>query len=424
MKENRKYLYLIVTDYPYGIGEPFLETELFIIAEHFKKIYLIIPESHRVDHSLSRFKLPHNAELIELKISAGKSDKILALSQSFDEINRLERQYINTSYHQKFNVFHLKTLIGFRSMANRFEVEFKAILKKHNHPVSEVILYTYWFYYVTAALAKIKKDSPEYRVVTRIHGWDCFFERSVGSYLPLRPWVAKQIDGIFAISEAGRQYTINKLPGIEKNKIRRSYLGIDALLIPEIKVSSTNTLHIVSLAFIDPVKRLDRIIEALELIEDVQVQWTHIGNALDGNVQLQELAKQRLGRKSNISFSFKGEFTKQQVFSFFNSQHPDLLICTSSSEGLPVSMMEAMGHGIGVLSVDVGGVSEIVKHQFNGILLPTDASAVEIAQSLENWAGLTENERIDRGKNAYQIYNEYFSAPKNYLNFLEEALQG
>ena len=424
MKENRKYLYLIVTDYPYGIGEPFLETELFIIAEHFKKVYLILPESHRVDHSITRFKLPSNAELIELKVSACKSDKIRALSKSLDEINRLERQYVNASYNQKFNAFHLKTLIGFRSMADRFETELKAILKKHNHPVNEVTFYSYWFYYVTAALANIKRANAQYRVVTRIHGWDCFFERSAGNYLPLRPWVAKQIDGIYAISEAGKQYTINKVPGIDVHKIKRSYLGTDALPIPEIKISEANHLHIVSLAFIDPVKRLERIVEALEKIDTVIIQWTHIGNAPDGNTRLQDLAKSKLSNKSNISFSFKGEFNKSQVFDFFKTQHPDLLICTSSSEGLPVSMMEAMGHGIGVLSVDVGGVSEIVKHQVNGILLPSDASATIIAQSLEEWAVLPQNERIDRGKNAYQIYNEYFSAPKNYLNFLEEALQG
>lgn len=424
MKENRKYLYLIVTDYPYGIGEPFLETELFIIAEHFKKVYVIIPESHRVDHSTTRFKLPSNAELIELKVSAGKSDKIRALSKSFDEVNRLERQFINNSYRQRFSTFHLKTLIGFRSMADRFEIELKTILKNHNHPADEVTFYSYWFYYVTAALANIKKANNQYRVVTRIHGWDCFFERSVGNYLPLRPWVAEQIDGIYAISEAGKQYTINKLPGIDVQKIKRSYLGTDALPIPTIRVSEANRLHIVSLAFIDPVKRLERIVNALEKIDAVVIQWTHIGNAPDGNTRLQDLAKEKLGNKSNISFSFKGEFNKSQVFDFFKTQHPDLLICTSSSEGLPVSMMEAMGHGIGVLSVDVGGVSEIVKHQFNGILLPSNVSSDEIAQSLEKWAVLTENERIDRGKNAYQIYNEYFSAPKNYLNFLEEALQG
>jgi glycosyltransferase involved in cell wall biosynthesis len=377
-----------------------------------------------VDRSLQRYKLPPNAELVEMKINAGKADKILALSQSFDSINRLESKFVNGPYNQTFGTFHLKTLIGFRSMANKFESEFRALLKTHNHQASEVTLYSYWFYYVTAALAKVKNSNPDYKVVCRIHGWDCFFERSVGNYLPLRPWVAQTIDGIYAISEAGKQYTLNKLPGIDPSKIKKSCLGTDELPVPNIMVSATNCLHIVSLAFIDPVKRLEKIVEALEMSQNTKVHWTHIGNAPDGNTRLQELAKLKLGSKSNITFSFEGEFTKAQVFSFFKTQHPDFLICTSSSEGLPVSMMEAMGHGIGVLSVNVGGVAEIVKDQFNGVLLPMDASANVISESLEKWAILTESERIQRGKNAYQIYNEYFSATKNYLNFLEEALQG
>jgi glycosyltransferase involved in cell wall biosynthesis len=309
-------------------------------------------------------------------------------------------------------------------MANKFESELRALLKIHNHQANEVTLYSYWFYYVTAALSGVKKSNHNYKVISRIHGWDCFFERSAGHYLPLRPWVAQTIDGIYAISEAGRQYTLNKLPGIDPSKIKKSYLGTDELPVPQIKVSATNCLHFVSLAFIDPVKRLEKIVEALEITQNTKVHWTHIGNAPDGNTRLQDLAKMKLGDRSDITFSFEGEFTKAQVFSFLKSQHPDLLICTSSSEGLPVSMMEAMGHGIGVLSVNVGGVAEIVQDQFNGVLLPINASAYAISESLEKWSILTESERIQRGKNAYQIYNEYFSAPKNYLNFLEEALQG
>jgi glycosyltransferase involved in cell wall biosynthesis len=424
VKENRKYLYVIVTDYPFGIGEPFLEAELFIVAKRFTAVYVIIPESHRVDKSLKRFKLPENAVLIEFNISAGKADKLKALSQAFDPINRLERQYINGPYKQRFSSFHLKTLIGFRSMANKFEQEFSRLLTKHHHAPEQVTLYSYWFFYVTAGLAWIKQQNPKYRVITRVHGWDCFFERSAGNYLPLRPWVAKTIDGIYAISEVGRKYTMVKLPGIPHEKFNKSYLGIDALPEPQIRVSTKGKLHILSLAFIDPVKRLDRIVNALSKVQNTEIHWTHIGNAPDGNTRLQELAEARLSHLQKITFSFKGELSKEEVFSFFKQHHPDLLICTSSSEGLPVSMMEAMGHGIGVLSVDVGGIAEIVRNDFNGVLLPGDADNESIAKSLEKWASMTEDERIKRGLNAYQIYYEYFSAPKNYLNFFEEALQG
>jgi colanic acid/amylovoran biosynthesis glycosyltransferase len=128
--------------------------------------------------------------------------------------------------------------------------------------------------------------------------------------------------------------------------------------------------------------------------------------------------------KSNIKFSFTGEYTKDQVYNFFKSQDVDVLICTSRSEGLPVSMMEAMGHGIPVISVDVGGISEIVKDQFNGSLLPARADSKMIAQTLESWVLKTSEERNKLRNNAYQTYIEYFSATKNYTRFLKEALQG
>ena len=49
INSNRSFLYLIVSDYPYGFGEPFLEDELAVIASSFEKIYLIIPEPFKAD---------------------------------------------------------------------------------------------------------------------------------------------------------------------------------------------------------------------------------------------------------------------------------------------------------------------------------------------------------------------------------------
>ena len=85
----RTYLYLIVTDYPFGNGEPFLETELFAIASCYKHVYIVIPESHRVNQQVKRYKLPQNATLILLETKATLKDKLRAglrwLHPSFKE---------------------------------------------------------------------------------------------------------------------------------------------------------------------------------------------------------------------------------------------------------------------------------------------------------------------------------------------------
>jgi glycosyltransferase involved in cell wall biosynthesis len=422
MNACRKYLYLIVTDYPYGIGEPFLEIELKEIAIKFEKVYIIIPEAHKVNHHVKRYRIPHNTELIEFSTSVGLLGKIKTLFKVLSKPVLLEREFVTCYYGQKFTLHHLKTLLGFLAMAESFGGNLNKLLRLHGHAPNEVSLYSYWLFYPTAALSSLKEKNAQYRVISRVHGWDCFFERSTDYYLPLRPWIAKTIDGIYAISEIGKVYLQAKLGHRFNHKIYRSYLGVEDLPHPNIRVSGTGKLHIVSIAFIDPVKQLNRIVDALAIVNNINVKWTHIGNSPNDDPWLRNYAIEKLGNKANIEFLFKGELTKSQVFGFLKNEHPDLLICTSKSEGLPVSMMEAMGHGIGVLSVDVGGVSEIVKDGFNGALIPLDARPETIAEDLVNWSNLSTDSRIDRGMNAYQTYIDYFSAKKNFTKFIEEAL--
>lgn len=45
------------------------------------------------------------------------------------------------------------------------------------------------------------------------------------------------------------------------------------------------------------------------------------------------------------------------------------LICTSSSENLPVSIVESLSNSVPVISFDVGGVREIIKNKINGFVI-------------------------------------------------------
>ena len=70
------------------------------------------------------------------------------------------------------------------------------------------------------------------------------------------------------------------------------------------------------------------------------------------------------------------------VISFYQDNRIDLFVSLSESEGLPVSMMEAMNHGIPVVSKDVGGVREIVIDGETGFIVPKESSLEEIAKSI------------------------------------------
>ena len=106
-----------------------------------------------------------------------------------------------------------------------------------------------------------------------------------------------------------------------------------------------------------------------------------------------------------------------------NKEHFDALINTSSYEGIPVSMMEAMSFSIPVIGTDVGGVSEIVEHQKNGYLLPTNPEVKEIIEALTKLYYLNEEEYLNLRRNAYQTWQNKFNAEANYSELIYNMVQ-
>lgn len=423
MLGKRQILYIIVSDYPYGFGEPFLEDELAYISDKFTKVYIVIPESHRIDKSHVKFKVPANAEILEFNISITASDKLKSAIKWLSPAWVLEREFIRKHYKHPFSLLHLKLMLAYEAYAAKSADALEKHIYKKGYSLDEVSLYTYWFSNVSYALAKLKHKFPQLRAITRAHRWDCFYYVNPSDYLPFRPWMAKYLDGIYPISDAGSFYLKEKLAGLFDSKIITYRLGVDIQTqIPERSKKGGN-LNVVSIAFISRVKRIDRIVEALSLMNNVNINWTHIGSAPKDDKQVEELASESLSSNVHVNYSFLGERSKQEVLSFLRSNQVDVLLCTSESEGIPVSMMEALAHGIPVISLNVGGISELVNDKYNGTLLPEHATVQDIAQALHEWAYLSEIEYQQFSRRAYESYLTYFSAQNNYTTFYAETLQ-
>ena len=81
----------------------------------------------------------------------------------------------------------------------------------------------------------------------------------------------------------------------------------------------------------------------------------------------------------------------------------DVFLLTSISEGIPLTIIEAMSAGVPVVSTRVGGVPEMIEEGRTGLLAPArDAPAVarqilRLSKDSELRAGIAEASRIQSG---------------------------
>ncbi len=84
----------------------------------------------------------------------------------------------------------------------------------------------------------------------------------------------------------------------------------------------------------------------------------------------------------------------------------DVYILPSYNEGLPIAILEAMAYRHPVISTPVGGIPEVIKPYWNGILVKP-GEVEEIAGAIKYYIENRE-EIINHGANGYGIVQDYF----------------
>ena len=88
------------------------------------------------------------------------------------------------------------------------------------------------------------------------------------------------------------------------------------------------------------------------------------------------------------------------------------LIISSLSEGMPLVMVEAMKFGVPLIATNVGGIPEIIKNSFNGLLINPDSTELEdaILKIIPD-----DNLKNNLIKNAKIFEDKYFNLEKNLI---------
>jgi glycosyltransferase involved in cell wall biosynthesis len=389
-------LILITEAFPYGTGENFLEAELKTLSTYFTEIR-IIPVNQAGDIPRN---LPSNCRV----------EKPVLSKQG------LIHHIWNLACHPGIVLrFLIDFILQYRVSRGRFSKcpgNLLLVLSFLHHPAvrglrknSRSLFYFYWG--KGAALSSPFIGNGK-KPVVRYHGSE-LYGLNQDRYFPLRKLLLKNSVSVF-ISDHGRKFMESSYPQISLNG-QTFRLGIEDHGVS--RPGDGKILNLVSCSSLTPLKRIGRIIDALNLT-GFPVNWIHFG---DGPLR-PELEAMCRSLPDHIRVIFTGQKDNDEIRQFYTENPADLFINVSESEGVPVSMMEAISAEIPVIATAVGGVPEIVRPE-HGILLPADPDPELIASELGRFYNLPENVRGQMRKNARQYWMDHYNGPVNYRKFAE-----
>lgn len=405
-----KTLCLLTNEFPYGSWEPYLETEIKYYS-HFERV-IIFSLQLRKSHSETIRKMPDNVEIVPIYYASRLTYFFYSVFVLFDVNFYRELFVICKSKKYLFSRF-----ISMLVFLSRSHYECNKILKHVNRKeLDDSVLYSYRFEYqpYVAYLVK-KKLHLKSKIVSRAHRYDLYEYMRPNIYIPLRRLLLNELDKVYPCSCDGTKYLKEKFPEYV-DKISTRYLGTIDFGVAEYS-NRKSTFNIVSCSNVVPVKRLELLITALSKIRDYNVSWTHYG---DGPLlkKMETMAKKML--PSNVSYMFKGSVSNSDLMNLYKNGGYHLFVNVSSSEGIPVSIMEANSFGIPCVATDVGGTSELIKSGVNGILLKKDASPIDVTNAILTFEGMDDNEYESYRCESRNIWNNHFNANRNYSMFIDE----
>lgn len=446
-----KELAIFTNTYPYGWGETFLAEEAPFVFAEFDKVHifpLYIPEGK--DGERCR-EMPKNAVLHNPLLETDHKNKRGLLAGGL----------LNTAPIG----FAIKEFFAAKAYTSRNRTwlwgTYLCILRSilgNRRKLKEITstlgncscAYFYWGDKSALAIPFLKKRIQQEKMpkfVVRFHGSDLYEEAK--GYLPFREMLYGSIDCAVTISGNGKEY-IEKNYSSQPREIKVFRLGSayhsDACPnlgapVPEYAgaADGTGAYNILSCSNVIELKRIELIAAAMLILERdsslagtlaskgiSHICWTHIG---DGPLlePIKELIIQNGAPEGEdveltpIVFNFPGAMPHNKVLEYYQTHYTDLFLQASRSEGIPVSIMEALSYGTPVIATNVGGVAELLPKGCGcGKLLPKDIDAGQLAKEIKDWILQSlELPEFDLALAARRQWEEKWDCRKNYTAFAQ-----
>lgn len=404
----KKKMYLITKDYPVGNAETsFIDPEYKMLSEVYDVSMVVTELESGVDPETD-----DHCRAIDLHPAFG--EKIVCLIKFM-----LHRDaWIETAAIIREGKNIMRNLFRAFMYGTFAEVFFQRLKKAIGLTAgTDALFYFYWWDYKCLGLTMHRKKYPGIRIVARTHGYDLYDERELYGRQYFKPQMDRGLERLIFVARYGKQYYLNKYRKSDSAKYPVHCLGVYDPKT-DLECAKGETFHIVSCSNAIPLKRIELIIGGLSTIKDIEIKWVHMGDGTELD-SLKDMAGAKLG--VNIDYHFAGRIPNEEVIKYYRENNVNCFITTTSTEGNPVSVQEALSFGIPVIATSVSDIPRMIDN--NGVLLPADPTADEVAAAIRKIADMDDSDYIELRKNSYRIYSRDYNVESNHRRLIEDLLR-
>jgi glycosyltransferase involved in cell wall biosynthesis len=258
-----------------------------------------------------------------------------------EEIRRLD---VPTEFIYLDKIFRWSYVSKLRNLLNKYEVD---ILHSHGHRAN-----------ITGYLANLHWNA---KLISSVHGWTSSTGK-IRVYEYLDKQVLKRFDRILAVSDDIKKILIRHRVNAERIAVLRNAIDLDTYsmeadgssLRKELGIRDTDKL-IGTVGRLSKEKGLDQFLRVARKIlahrNDVKFVIVGDGPEREGLIML----RNELGLREQVIF----QGYVRDVSRVYTAL--DLFLLTSSSEGVPISLLEAAYFGKPCIVTAVGGIPEILE---------------------------------------------------------------
>jgi len=243
------------------------------------------------------------------------------------------------------------------------------------------------------------------RVILHIHGaaFDEFHARAGAVQRRVIAWALGRADTVVALSETWSKKLHEMAPSARLVVVENAVACPSAFPSPN---RGDGPCRFLLLARMDVWKGIDDLLDACAVLRERGVAFELMlagppGTAGTVDVLGDKIDTRALGAKVHYVGALHGDQKTQAL------RRADVYVQPSHHEGMPISMLEALAHGLPILATSVGAVPEVMTHGREGMLVPAH-SPDRLAAAMEALASDTAR-REAMASAAYELAAARFS---------------